>query len=418
MRHTRTYVAIDIGTTKVCTLVGDLSIEGDLRVLGVGLAPSTGISKGMVSSIQDTIESVRVSVAKAERAAGTRITSAHVGITGNHIDSVNNRGVVAVPTPERPISAEDISRVLDGAGMVALPTNRRILHVLPRFFEIDGQGGVSDPMGMYGNRLDVETHIITGAVSAIQNLTRCVEAVGVQVDNVVLQPLASGEAVLDDEERRQGVVLADIGGGTTDIAIWIDGAVHHTSILPVGGYHLTKDLVVGLRTPFHVAEDTKARYGHALPSQVAADESLELDAFGGDRRREVGRRRVCEILQARAEEVLEMIYVEVKRAGFEDQIAAGLVLTGGSARLPGIDELAEQVLTLPVRIGYPRGVTGLIDNLHDPAYATSVGLLKWAAQGAGAAERQVRNGNGGGGSAALPRIFRWMGDLVKALLPA
>jgi cell division protein FtsA len=409
-------VAIDIGTTKVCTLVGDHSAEGDLRVLGVGNAPSTGISKGMVSSIQDTIESVRVSVAKAERAAGTRILSAHVGITGSHIDSLNNRGVVAVPTVDKPIGAEDIDRALDGAGMIAIPTNRRVLHVLPRFYEIDGQGGISDPTGMYGMRLDVETHIITGAASAIQNLTRCVEAVGVQVDNIVLQPLASGEAVLDDEERRQGVVLADIGGGTTDIAIWVEGAVHFTSVLPVGGYHLTKDLVVGLRTPFQVAEDVKARYGHALPSRVDGDESLDIDAFGGERRREVARRRLCEILQARAEEVLEMIYVEVKRAGYEELISAGLVLTGGSARLPGIDELAEQVLALPVRVGYPQGVTGLVDNLHDPAYATSVGLLKWAAQGSAALEGRTHSS--GSASMAMPKLFRWFGDLVKALLPA
>ncbi|HEX5939548.1 MAG TPA: cell division protein FtsA [Dehalococcoidia bacterium] len=417
MRSANTFVAIDIGTTKVCTLVGDRSIDGDLRVLGIGTSPSTGVSKGMVSSIQDTIESVRVSVAKAERAAGTRILSAHIGITGNHIDSLNNRGVIAIPTPEKPIVAEDVDRALDGAGLVAIPTNRRVLHVLPRYFEIDGQSGVSDPVGMYGNRLDVETHIITGAVSAIQNLTRCVEAVGVQVDNVVLQPLASSEAVLEDEERRQGVVLADIGGGTTDIAIWIDGSVYHTSILPVGGYHLTKDLVVGLRTPFHVAEDAKSRWGHALPSQVDDEESLELDAFGGDRRREVLRKRLCEIIQARAEEVLEMIYVEVKRAGYEEMISAGLVLTGGSARLPGIDELAEQVLAVPVRVGYPRGVTGLIDNLHDPAYATSVGLLKWAAHGSPVSERRIKS-SGGNANAALPRLFRWMGDLVKALLPA
>lgn len=418
MRKSNTFVAIDIGTTKVCTLVGDRNIEGDLRVLGIGMAPSTGISKGMVSSIQDTIESVRVSVAKAERAAGTRILAAHVGITGNHIDSINNRGIIAVPNSEKAISREDVERVLDGAGMVSLPSNRRIMHVLPRHFEVDGQSGVTDPVGMFGLRLDVEAHVITGAQSAIQNLTRCVEAVGVQVENLVLQPLASGDAVLDDEERRQGVVLADIGGGTTDIAIWVDGAVYHTSVLPVGGYHLTKDLVVGLRTPFHIAEDAKSRYGHALPSQVSADDAIEIDAFGGERRRQVTRRRLCEIIQARAEEVLEMIFVEVKRAGFEEQISAGLILTGGSARLPGLDELAEQVLAVPVRIGYPRGVTGLIDNLQDPAYATSVGLLKWAAHGGEAPDGAVRKSSGGASPSTLPRIFRWMGDLVKALLPA
>lgn len=356
---------------------------------------------------------MRVSVAKAERSAGTRILSAQVGITGSHIASLNNRGIVAVPHSDRPISEDDVARVMDGASTVAIPTNRRVIHVLPRYFEVDGQGGVADPVGMYGQRLDVDTHIITGAVSAIQNLTRCVEETGVQVDGVVLQPLASAEAVLDEEERRQGVVLADIGGGTTDIAVFLDGSVHHTAVLPVGGYHLTKDLVVGLRAPFPVAEEAKAGHGHALASTVDPAEELHLEAFGGEGTRSVLRRRLCEILQARAEELLEMIAVEVKRAGFEEMLSAGLVLSGGSARLPGFDRLAEQVLGLPARIGYPRGVMGLVENLHDPAYATGVGLLKWAVSEDDGASRSVSRSAG----PPLPGILRWLGNLARALLP-
>ncbi|HTE84483.1 MAG TPA: cell division protein FtsA [Dehalococcoidia bacterium] len=378
MARSGTFAAIDVGTTKICTVVGDEQPDGTTRILGVGLAPSAGLSRGMVDNIRDATEAIRISVEQAERSSGTRILCAHVGIAGSHITSMNNRGVVAVPSQTRPIAEDDVTRVIDGARTVSIPTNRDVLHVIPRYYVVDGQDNVTDPIGMYGQRLDVEAHVITAAVSAMQNLTRCVEGIGVQVDALILEPLASAEAVLEDEERRQGVVLADIGGGTTDVAVYVDGAVYHTSVLPVGGYHLTHDLVVGLRAPFAAAEYVKATYGQALPSAVPADEQVEIEAFGGERQRTFSRRRICEILQARCEEIFEMILVEVKRAGYDEIISAGLVLTGGTANLAGIDALAEQVLDMPARIGVPQNIQGLTETVTNPACATSVGLLEWA----------------------------------------
>ncbi len=373
-----TFASIDVGTTKICTLVAEIAGEGEMRILGVGVAPAAGLSRGMVDNIRDASECIRASVEKAERSSATRILSAHVGIAGSHIQSLNNRGIVAIPERQRPITPDDVSRALDGARVVSLPANREILHVIPRYYVVDGQDSVSDPLGMYGQRLDVETHIVTGAVSAIQNLSRCIEGIGVQVDSLILQPLASAEAVLEDEEKRQGVVVADIGGGTTDIALFLDGAVYHTAVLALGGHHLTRDVVIGLRCPYQAAEEAKASLGHAIPSSIDPDETVELDAFGSERRRTIHRRQLCEILQARMEEILELIVMEVKRSVQGDIVSAGLVLTGGSAKLSGIDILAEQVTGLPARVGRPRNLQGLSDTLADPAYAASVGLLQWA----------------------------------------
>ncbi len=413
MARSGTFAAIDVGTTKICTVVGDEQPDGSTRILGIGLAPSAGLSRGMVVNIQDATEAVRVSVEQAERTSGTRILCAHVGIAGVHIASMNNRGVVAIPNQARPIVEDDVTRVIDGARTVAIPTNRDVLHVIPRYFIVDGQENISDPIGMYGQRLDVEAHVITAAVNAMQNLARCIETIGVQVDALILQPLASAEAVLTDEERRQGTVLADIGGGTTDIAIYIDSAVYHTSVLPVGGYHLTHDLVVGMRAPFHAAETAKARYGHALPSSVPADQEIEIEAFGSERRRTFSRRRMCEILQARSEEILEMVLGEVRRAGCEDLISAGLVLTGGTAKLEGIDTLAEQVLELPARVGLPQYVQGLADTVSDPACATSVGLLQWAIRDAQPASRVSIPHP----AFPLSGLFKRFSEIARVILP-
>lgn len=366
--------SIDVGSSKICTLVGEVTPESDLRILGVGVTPSQGVKKGMVDNIQEATEAIASSVEKAERSSGSRVLAAHVSISGNHVNSLNNRGIATIPGRERPITKQDIDRAVEEAQALNLPTNREVLHVLPRFFVVDGQEHVSDPVGMYGQRLDMETHIVSGSLTAVQNLTQCVESAGVQVEALVLSPLASAQAVLEEEEKRQGIIVADIGGGTTGIAVFVDGAVFHTSVLPVGGYHLTHDLVAGLRAPFTSVEDLKTEYGSAMPSQVNPEEMVELEAFGGQRHKEVSRRRVAEILQARVEEILEMIYIDAKRAGFDEMVAAGLVLTGGSASLPGIDELAEQVLRMPVRVGLPRGIHGLADSLNSPAYAASVGL--------------------------------------------
>ena len=268
----------------------------------------------MVDNIREATEAIRASVEKAERASGTRILSAFVGLSGAHVQSMNNRGIVAVPDRTRPISPDDIARALEGAKIISVPANREILHVLPRYYVVDGQDSVTDPLGMYGQRLDVEAHIITVASSAIANITKVVEAAGVQVDELVLQPLASAEAVLDAEEKRQGVILADIGGGCTDISVFVEGSIQHTATLPVGGNHITRDLVVGMRCPYHSAESAKEMYGNALPSAVPADDTIDIEAFGAERQRTYQRRHVCEIIQARTEEILEMIVTEVQRS--------------------------------------------------------------------------------------------------------
>lgn len=407
-----TFASIDIGTTKICTVVGEVS-QDDMRILGVGIAPSDGLSRGMVENIRDATESIRVSVEKAERSSGTRILSAHVGVAGTHIGCLNNRGIVAIPDRTRPIMPDDVTRVLDGARVVSIPTNREIIHVIPRYYVVDGQDNVSDPVGMYGTRLDVETHIVTGVDSAIQNLTKCVENGGVQVDGLILEPLASAEAVLDQEEKEQGVVLADIGGGTTDIALFVEGSVFHTAVLPVGGNHVTRDVVVGLRAPYQAAEDAKRKWGHAIPSMVDAREEITLEAFGAEGSKTELRRRLCEIVQARCEEILELVTTEVKRAVHDDIVSAGIVLTGGGAKLGGIDLLAEQVTGWPARVGQPRNLQGLTDTLMDPAYATSVGLLQWAVNEAEASSwHQVPRT-----SIDMHSIWRRVGNWARVLLP-
>lgn len=372
------FASIDIGTTKVCTVVGEVVAEQPLRILGVGIAAANGLNRGMVENLRDASESVRASVEQAERSSGTRILSAHVGLAGPHISGQNNRGIVAIPDRDVPISQDDVNRVLDGARVISIPTNREIMHAVPRYYIVDGQDHVTDPVGMYGQRLDAETHLISGLSTVLQNATKCVESAGVQVETLIVSSLASAEAVLEAEERKQGVVLADIGGGTTDIVVFTEGSVCHTAVLPVGGNHITRDLVIGLRCPYQSAEDAKALYGHAIPSEVDAEETVELDVFGAEGRKSVERRRIAEISQARIEEICEMVIREVRRAVHDDVLSAGMVLTGGTANLAGIALAAERVTGLPVRVGAPHGLQGLIDTLSDPAYASSVGVLQWA----------------------------------------
>ena len=382
-----TVAAIDLGTTKVCTLIGDLDPEGQLRVLGVGITASRGLKRGTIDDMLEATAAVRRSVEQAEASAGVKIASATVGVAGAHIDGLNNKGLTALTNPHRPIADDDVERALDSARTIAIPSNREVVHVLPRHFIVDNSEQVSNPVGMHGYRLDVEAHVVTGLVNAMQNLKRCVTAAGVAVDLLVLEQLASADAVLDEDERRHGVILADIGGGTTDIAVFLNGAVYHTAVLPVGGDSITNDLVAGLRTPFAAAEEAKEIYGHAIPSAVGADETIEIDAFGAEARRTVSRRRLCEIVQMRMEEILEMIDAEVQRAGLNDLVAAGLVLTGGAANLEGVEQLAAQVLQMPVRVAYPHEVTGKTEIILNPAFATSIGLLEWAVR-----ERRLQPG--------------------------
>jgi cell division protein FtsA len=405
--------SIDVGSTKVCTVVGEVLPEQPLRILGVGIAAANGLNRGMVENLRDAAESVRTSVEQAERSSGTRILSAHVGIAGPHISCQNNRGIVAIPDRERPISPDDVARVLDGARIVSIPTNREIIHAVPRYYIVDGQEHVTDPVGMFGQRLDAETHIITGLSTVLQNLTKCVESAGVQVETLIVSSLASAEAVLETEEKKQGVVLADIGGGTTDITVYVEGAICHTAVLPVGGNHITRDLVIGLRCPYQAAEDAKELYGHALPSAVDPEETVELDVFGAEGRKAVERRRIAEIVQARIEEICEMIMREVRRAVHDDILSAGLVLAGGTANLNGIADLAEQVTGLPARVGAPRNLQGLVDVLCDPAYAASVGVLQWAVHELESGVWQTQRRSFSVTGDLWQRLTRW----VRVLLP-
>jgi cell division protein FtsA len=407
-----TFAAIDVGTTKVCTVVAEV-VAGEIRILGTGVGPSAGLTKGMVDNIHAAMEAIASSVERAERASGVaRILSAYVGIAGPHVSSMNSRGIVAIADPRHPITDGDVHRALESARIMNVPNNREVVHVIPRYYVVDAQDHVVDPSGMFGSRLDAETHVITAGSSAMHNLVQCVEGAGVRIESLVLEPLASAEAVLDPEEFEEGCVLVDIGGGTTDIAVFSNGAVVHTAVLPVGGQHMTRDLVVALRVPQPAAELAKRRYGHAIPSMVE-DEEVEIDAFGSEGTKIVRRRLIAEVLQARTEELLEMVAAEVRRGASQESLSAGVVITGGAASLPGIEYLAEDVLGLPTRVGRPRHLAGLSDLLHDPAYATAVGLLRWSLK-----EREILTRTSTvPPTASFGGLMRKVANLMRVVLP-
>jgi len=377
MKKRSTLTSIDVGTTKVCTTIADIDNGGGIRVTGVGVTPSKGLHKGLVVNINDAKESIRESVKKAEQASNYKVESAYIGVTGRHVSSLNNRGVVAVTRNDRLVRPDDLRRVLACAQSVKVPKDRRLLHVIPRGYAVDGQVGVKNPVGMHGFRLDVETHIITAAVTSIQNLVKCIRSIGIDVDDLVLEPLASSEAVLTEDEKQVGVILADIGGGTTDIAVFRDGSIWHTSILPVAGYQITRDVAIGLGLPFDVAEEMKKKYGSVMPvyeSKVETTNTMSTNGHG------VSYQDLCDIIRARVEEIIRLILLELPRSEYEELVPAGLVLTGGSSNLPGIEALGRDILRLPVRVGTPTKMHGITDVLRDPAYATSVGLLLWGAK--------------------------------------
>lgn len=375
----RTVVALDIGTTKICTLVAEVGPppENIMRIVGVGVVPSKGIRKGVVVNVGEVTAAITESLHRAERTSGYAVASAYVGLAGAHISSINSRGVVAISRGERGIRPVDVERALEQARAIDIPHNREILHIIPRGFTVDGDDGVRDPLGMQAYRLEVEAHIVTGSTSSIRNLIKCVQNAGIQIDALVLEPLASGEAALTDIEREMGVVLVDIGGGTTDIAIFIEGSIWHTVVLPTGGEQITNDIAVGLRTPFATAEELKIKYGHALSHTILPEETVRVSMFGEDGQQSISRHFLSEIVEARAEEILEMIQKEIKRSGYDGLLPAGLVLCGGTAELAGMRDLARDILGLPARIGEPQNLRGLVDTLQSPAFTTSVGLLEW-----------------------------------------
>ncbi len=374
----RVIVGIDVGTTKICVLVGELDRDGKLNIVGVGTCPSQGLRRGVVVNIEETVTSIAAALDRAERLSGKKITTAYVGIAGSHIASENSKGFVAISPSGRDIVQNDISRAIEVARAIALPANREVIHVIPRGYVVDGQEGIKNPIGMSGFRLEVETHIITGAVSSIHNLIKCVHKAHVEIEDLVLEPLASSEAVLADGETDLGVALIDIGGGTTDIAVFADGAIWHSIVLPIGGNLITSDIAIGLRLPFGVAEELKVTYGHCDPSTIADDDMIDLAQFMPDCDDLVPRKLLAEIIQARVEELLEMVHEEIRKSGYDGLLPAGLVITGGTAELPGILSVAGQILDLPARIGSPLGLHGLADSISRPAYATAVGLLQWA----------------------------------------
>ena len=370
-------VGIDVGTTKVCTLVGRVEDEKSIRILGVGIEPSDGIRKGIIVDLPAASQAIKRSVEKAESTSGLEITTGLVSLAGAHVASVNSRGATGIPGGI--IDAVDIARALEQAQAVAIPHDREIVHVIQRGMTVDGQEGVRTPVGMHGYKLEVETHIITAAAATVDNLRQCVGAAGVEIQQFVLNPLASAEVVLTENERQMGVAVCDIGGGTTDLAIYVNGDVWHTMVLAVGGNHVTQDIAHGLRLPLSQAEEVKKQQGYAIRSEVGVDEYFSIRPFGEDHDVQINRQDLAHIIEARIEETFRLIMQEVKRSGYDGLLPAGVVLTGGTSALPGIKRIASNVMGMPVRTAQPENLTGLIDKLDSPAYSTSVGLLRWAA---------------------------------------
>jgi len=405
MKKRNVVASIDVGTTKICTILADVSDNEAPRVVGVGIAPSKGLHKGLVVNINEARESIRDSVRKAEQSSNYRVESAYVGVTGRHVASMNNRGVVAITRNDRVVRPDDLKRVLASAQSVKTANDRRLLHVIPRSYAVDGQAGVKNPVGMHGFRLDVETHVITAAVTSIQNLVKCIRSIGIDIEDLVLEPLASSEAILTEDEKQVGVILADIGGGTTDVAVFREGSIWHTSILPVAGYQLTRDVAIGLGLPFDIAEEMKKKYGSVMPvyeSKGDTSPAISQDGHG------VSYQDLCDIIRARVEEILKLILLEMPNSEYESLVPAGLVLTGGSSNLAGISALGREILRLPVRVGAPTDVYGIADVLRDPAYATSVGLLLWGSKHEG--QKKWKSGLFGG---ALKRFAVQLGRLFR-----
>ena len=391
MKKRNVIASIDVGTTKICTIIADVT-DGNLpRIVGVGISPSKGLHKGLVVNINEAREAIRDSVRKAEQTSNIRLESAYVGVTGRHVTSNNNHGVVAITRNDRVVRSDDLKRVLNTAQSIKVAPDRRLLHVIPRGYAVDGQAGVKNPVGMHGFRLDVETHVITAAVTSIQNLIKCIRSLGVDIEDLVLEPLASSEAVLSEDERQVGVVMADIGGGTTDVAIFREGSIWHTSILPVAGYQLTRDVAIGLGLPFEIAEEMKKKYGSVIPvyeGQGDTAPAISKDGHG------VSYQDLCDIIRARVEEILKLIVLEMPDSNYEELVPSGLVLTGGSSNLAGMASLGRDILKMPVRVGIPSNTIGIGDMLQDPAYATSVGLLLWGNKYEG--KKQWKTGGFGG----------------------
>ncbi len=366
-------VGLDIGTSKVAAIVGEVAAGGSLKIVGLGSHPSRGLKKGVVVNIESTVQSIQRAIEEAELMAGCQIHSVYAGIAGSHIRSLNSHGIVAIR--DREVYAHDIERVIDAAQAVAIPADQKILHILPQEYIIDSQEGIKEPLGMSGVRLEAKVHVVTCAVNAAQNIEKCIRRCGLEVEEIILEQLASSYAVLTDDERELGVCLVDIGGGTTDIAVFTEGAIRHTGVIPIAGDQVTNDIAMALRTPTQYAEEIKIRYACALAQLAGADETIKVPGVGERGARDLSRQALAEVVEPRYDELFTLVQSEIRRSGFEDMLAGGIVLTGGTSKMEGVVELAEEIFHMPVRIGSPAGVQGMADIVKNPIYSTAVGLL-------------------------------------------
>lgn len=389
-------VGLDIGTSKVVAIVGELSPEGELSIVGIGSHRSSGLKKGVVVNIDSTVQSIQRAVEEAELMAGCQIHSVYAGIAGSHIRSLNSHGIVAIK--DREVFSQDIERVIDAAQAVAIPADQRILHILPQEYRIDDQGGVKEPLGMSGVRLEAKVHLVTCAVNAAQNIEKCIRRCGLDVDDIILEQLASSYAVLTEDEKELGVCMVDIGGGTTDIAIFTEGSIRHTGVIPIAGDQVTNDIAMALRTPTQHAEDIKIKYACALAKLAGAEETIKVPSVGERPPRDLSRQALAEVVEPRYEELFTLVLAELRRSGFEDMLPAGIVLTGGTAKMEGVVELAEEIFHMPVRLGSPQNITGLRDIVNNPIYSTGVGLLQYGLK---------QQGNAGGSETFEPSENTW-----------
>jgi cell division protein FtsA len=399
----RLVVGLDIGTSKVLAIVAEITPAGDVEIVGTGHHPSRGMRKGVVANIESTVQSIQRAVEEAELMAGCQIHSVYTGIAGAHIHSHNSHGVVAIRNKE--VGPDDVQRVIDAAKALAIPTDQRVLHILPQEFLVDGQDGIRDPVGMSGVRLEAKVHVVTGAVSAAQNIIKCVRRCGLEVADIILEQIASAQAVLTEDEKDLGVCMVDIGGGTTDIAIFTDGAIRHTVVIPIAGDQVTNDIAVALRTPTQAAEEIKKRYGCALTQLADSDEAIEAPSVGDRPARRLSRRTLAEVIEPRVEELFELVRNELRRSGFDELLGSGVVLTGGTSKMEGMIDLAEEIFHMPVRLGVPKYVGGLAEVVKNPIYATGVGLILFGLQHRG--PKLSEQPKGGGLKEIFQRMKSW-----------
>jgi cell division protein FtsA len=396
-------VGLDIGTSKVVAIVGEVRQDNEIEIIGIGSHPSRGLKKGVVVNIESTVQSIQRAVEEAELMAGVEIDSVYAGIAGSHVSSLNSHGIVPIRDGE--VSHSDVERVIDAARAVAIPADQKILHILPQEFIIDNQEGIHDPVGMSGVRLEARVHMVTGAVSAAQNIIKCVRRCGLEVEDLILEQLASSYSVLEDDEKDLGVCLVDVGGGTTDIAVFTGGSIRHTAVIPIAGDQVTNDIAVALRTPTQHADEIKLKYACALTQLASPEETIEVPSIGDRPSRRMSRQTLAEVVEPRYEELLTLIQAELRRSGYEDLVAGGVVLTGGSAKMEGLIDLAEEVFHMPVRLGIPQYVTGLVDVVRNPIHATGVGLLLFGHRNR--ATRVPEIAGGGGIKSVWNRMKSW-----------